>query len=144
MTGYYLVKAGQFHRVEHHLTCGGRLMPPVAKLDHETDPPDGNSHHADSDAKIGCRVDRTGDNPEDASEDDTERNQIAEHCVAHQPKPDLSRQTTLAVGLLGQTQLPPMHQLKLLRLSPNAREKTPAPYGHRGFFIARSPACQAA
>jgi hypothetical protein len=39
------------------------------KLDHETDPPDSNSHHADSDAKIGCHPDRTGDNPDDASTD---------------------------------------------------------------------------
>ena len=76
-------------------------MYPVAKLDHETDPPDSDSQQADSDAKFGCRVDRTGDNPEDASEDDTERNQIAEHCVAHQPEPDLSRQTTLALGYWG-------------------------------------------
>ena len=37
---------------------------------------------------------RTGDNPEDASEVDTERNEIAVHCVARQPEPDLSRQTT--------------------------------------------------
>ena len=57
-------------------------MRPVAKLDHETDPPDSNSHHADSDAKIGCRVDRTGDNPDDASADDAERNEIAEDRVA--------------------------------------------------------------
>ena len=106
MTGYYLVKAGQFHREEHRLTCGGRPMPPVAKLDHETDPPDSNSHHADSDAKIGCRVDRTGDNPEDASEHDTERNEIAEHCVAHQPEPDLSHQTTLALGCWGRRSCP--------------------------------------
>ena len=42
-------------------------MHPVAKLDHETDPPDTNSHRADSDAKIGCRVDRSGDDPDDAS-----------------------------------------------------------------------------
>jgi hypothetical protein len=42
---------------------------PVAKLAHETDPPDSNSHRADSDAKIGCRPDRTGDNPDDASAD---------------------------------------------------------------------------
>jgi len=47
----------------------------------ETDPPDYNSHHADSDAKIGCRPDRTGDNPDDASADDPERNEIAD--VAH-------------------------------------------------------------
>jgi len=40
---------------------------PVAKLDHETDAPDSNGHHADSDAKIGCRPDRTGENPDDAS-----------------------------------------------------------------------------
>jgi hypothetical protein len=45
---------------------------PVAKLGHETDPPDRNSHHADSDAKIGCRRDRTGDNPDDASAGDAE------------------------------------------------------------------------
>ena len=58
-------------------------MRPVAKLDHETDPPDSNSHHADSDAKIGCRPDRTGDNPDDASKDDRERNEIGEDFVAH-------------------------------------------------------------
>jgi site-specific DNA recombinase len=58
-------------------------MRPVAKLDNETDPPDYNSHHPDSDGKIGCRPDRTGDNPDDASADDPERNEIAEGCVAH-------------------------------------------------------------
>ena len=58
-------------------------MRPVAKLHHETDLPDSNSHHADSDAKIGCRPDRTGDNPDDASKDDRERNEIAEDFVAH-------------------------------------------------------------
>ena len=58
-------------------------MRPVAKLHHETDPPDSNSHHADSDAKIGCRPDRTGDNPDDASKDDRERNEIGEDFVAH-------------------------------------------------------------
>jgi hypothetical protein len=51
-------------------------MRPVAKLHHETDPPDSNSHHADSDAKIGCRPDRTGDNPDDASKDDRERRSL--------------------------------------------------------------------
>jgi hypothetical protein len=59
------------------------LTHPVAKLDHETDPPDRNSHHADSDTKRGCRRDRTGENPDDASADDAERNEIAEDCVAH-------------------------------------------------------------
>jgi hypothetical protein len=28
--------------------------------------------------KIGCRPDRTGDNPDDASKDDRERNEIGE------------------------------------------------------------------
>ena len=32
-------------------------------------PADSNSHRADSDAKIGRRPDRTGDNPDDASAD---------------------------------------------------------------------------
>jgi hypothetical protein len=44
-------------------------MHPAAKLDHETDPADSNSHRADSDAKIGRRPDRKGDNPDDASAD---------------------------------------------------------------------------
>ena len=65
------------------IRCAGQSMRPVAKLDHETDPPDSNSHHADSDAKIGCRPDRTGDNPDDASKDDRERNEIGEDFVAH-------------------------------------------------------------
>ena len=62
-------------------------MHPVAKLDHETDPPDRNSHHADSDTKRGCRRDRTRENPDDASADDAERNEIAEGCVAHLFRP---------------------------------------------------------
>jgi len=56
---------------------------PVAKLDHEADPSDGNGRHADSDAKRGCRRDRTGDNPDDASADNAERNEIGEDLVAH-------------------------------------------------------------
>jgi hypothetical protein len=63
------------------------LTHPVAKLDHETDPPDAYCHHADSDAKLGCCPDRTGDNPDDASEDDAERDEIAEDCVAHLFRP---------------------------------------------------------
>ena len=55
---------------------------PVAKLDHEADPPDGNGRHADSDAKRGCRRDRTGDNPDDASADNAERNEIGKDRVA--------------------------------------------------------------
>jgi hypothetical protein len=66
-------------------------MHPVAKLDHETDPPDSNSHRADCDAKIGCRVDRTGDNPDDASEDDAERNEMAGDCVAHLLRPRVAK-----------------------------------------------------
>jgi hypothetical protein len=59
----------------------------VAKLDHEADPPDSNGYHAHSDAKCGCRRDRTGNNPADASDDDAERNEIAEDRVAHVDTP---------------------------------------------------------
>ena len=50
------------------------LIYPVAKLDHETDPPDSDGQQADSDAKFGCRRIRTGDNPDNASADYSERN----------------------------------------------------------------------
>src|SRR6516225_8276062 len=65
------------------IRCAGQSMRPVAELDHETDPPDSNSHHADSDAKIGYRPERTGDNPDDASKDDRERDEIFKDFVAH-------------------------------------------------------------
>ena len=58
-------------------------MYPVAKLDHETDPPDSDSQQADSDAKFGCRRIRTGDNPDNASADYSERNEIRQYPVVH-------------------------------------------------------------
>ena len=54
-------------------------MYPVAKLDHETDPPDSDSQQADSDAKFGCRRVRAGDNPDNASADNSERNEIRQY-----------------------------------------------------------------
>ena len=62
------------------LSC---LTHPVSMLGHETNPPDSYSHHANSDAKFGCRRDRTGDDPSDPSADDTERNEIGEYRVPH-------------------------------------------------------------
>ena len=58
-------------------------MYPVAKLDHETDLPDSDSQQADSDAKFGCRRIRTGDNPDNASADYSERNEIRQYPVVH-------------------------------------------------------------
>ena len=58
-------------------------MYPVAKLDHETDPPDSDSQQADRDAKFGCRRVRAGDNPDNASADNSERNEIRQYPVIH-------------------------------------------------------------
>ena len=60
-------------------------MYPVAKLDHETDPPDCDSQQADSDAKFGCRRIRTGDNPDNASADYSERNEIRQYPIHAEP-----------------------------------------------------------
>jgi hypothetical protein len=54
----------------------------VAKLIQNTDRPNRNRNDADSYSYAERRV-RTGDDPDDASADDTERNEIGEDRVAH-------------------------------------------------------------
>ena len=95
-----------------------------------TDPPDSDSQQADSDAKFGCRRIRTGDNPDNASADYSERNEIRQYPVVHaEPthiKPKLQR-----------------HSARLCFLDPCAKamEAMPHSWWHQKARDVRDSAC---
>ena len=68
------------HLAEGDLWWGGSCR--SAKLANQTDQPDSDGNDADSDTKLGC-----GSDPDRASNDYSERNEIGEQCVAHGPTP---------------------------------------------------------